>query len=199
MRVLLIGAGGTIGRAVARQLAPHHQLTTAGRSSGDLHLDLTDAASIERALGDHGPFDAVVSTAGNVVFAPLADLSADAWAIGLDDKLMGQVRLALAARRHLTEGGSITLTTGLTAQAPVRGGSAASLVNGALEAFVRTAALELPRRLRINAVSPGCVRESPPGHEDFFAGFELVPVERVALAYLRSVAGGETGRTYRVH
>jgi NAD(P)-dependent dehydrogenase (short-subunit alcohol dehydrogenase family) len=197
MRILLIGASGTIGREVGRQLANRHTVVTAGRSSGDVRIDLTAPGTVEDALASR--FDAVISTAGNVTFGPLAELREADWTLSLQDKLMGQVRLALAAARHVTDGGSITLTTGLTAQEPLRGGSVPSLVNGALEAFVQTAALELPRGIRINAVSPGCVLESPPGDDDYFRGFELIPVARVALGYVRSVEGGETGRTFRIH
>jgi len=199
MKILLIGASGTIGREVRRQLAERHEVVAAGRSSGEVRLDLTVPASVEMALTTHGPFDAVVSTAGNVAFGRLAELEASHWTQSLDDKLMGQVQLALSAARHLRDHGSITLTTGVTARQPVRGGAVASLVNGALEAFARTAALEMPRGIRLNAVSPGSVLESPPGHEDYFHGFELIPVARVALGYLRSVEGGDTGQTYRIH
>jgi NAD(P)-dependent dehydrogenase (short-subunit alcohol dehydrogenase family) len=199
MKILLIGASGTIGREVRHQLAERHEVVAAGRSSGEVRLDLTDPASVDAALTAYGPFDAVVSTAGNVAFGNLSQLDESQWTLSLNDKLMGQVRLALSAARHLNAGGSITLTSGLTAQEPVHGGSVASLVNGALEAFARTAALEMPRGIRLNVVSPGSVLESPPGHEEFFRGFELIPVARVALGYVRSVEGGDTGQTYRIH
>lgn len=198
-RVLLIGAGGTLGRAVAAELAPRHDVITAGRNSGDLRLDLRDADSIRAALAQAGPLDAVVCAAGNVQFAPLLQLSAADWAVGLEDKLMGQVRLAQLAAEYLRDGGSITLIGGILAEQPIRQGASASLVNGALEAFVRAAAIELPRGLRINLVSPSVFIESMPAYGPYFRGFDAVPVARAALAFSRSVEGAQTGQVLRVH
>ncbi|MBN8738561.1 MAG: short chain dehydrogenase [Lysobacterales bacterium 69-70] len=198
-RVLLVGASGTLGRAVAGELSARHDLLSAGRNSGELRLDLTDSDSIRAALAQAGPLDAVVCAAGNVHFAPLLQIGAAGWQVGLDDKLMGQVNLSLLAAEYLREGGSITLTGGVLADQPIRQGASASLVNGALEAFVRAAAIELPRGLRINLVSPTVLLEAMPAYAPYFRGFEPVPAARAALAYARSVEGAETGKVYRVH
>jgi NAD(P)-dependent dehydrogenase (short-subunit alcohol dehydrogenase family) len=198
-RVLLVGASGTLGRAVAGELAARHDLLGAGRNSGELRLDLTNSDSIRAALAQAGPLDAVVCAAGNVHFAPLLQIGAAGWQVGLDDKLMGQVNLSLLAAEYLRDGGSITLTGGVLADQPIRQGASASLVNGALEAFVRAAAIELPRGLRINLVSPTVLLEAMPAYAPYFRGFEPVPAARAALAYARSVEGAETGKVYRVH
>jgi NAD(P)-dependent dehydrogenase (short-subunit alcohol dehydrogenase family) len=154
LRILLVGAGGTLGRAVHAELAQRHGILTAGRNSGDHRVDLADSASIRGLFARVGEFDAIVSAAGNVHYAPLAAMTEDLYAIGLRDKLMGQVNFALLGAPHLRDGGSITLITGILGEHPIRSGSSASMVNGALEAFVRAAAIELPRGIRINAVSP---------------------------------------------
>jgi len=198
MKILLIGGEGTLGRAVAAELGQRHELIRAGRNSGDVRLDLTDAASVARALDALGTLDAVVSAAGDVAFGPLLDLTEEQWSLGLDSKLMGQVRLALAAVPHLADGGSITLTTGVLADEPIRFGASASLVNAALHGFVRAAAIELPRGLRINAVSPGVLAESMPGYAPYFRGFEPVPAARAALGFARSVEGADSGQVYRI-
>lgn len=198
-RLLLIGASGTLGRAVAAELGQRHDVITAGRTSGDLRLDLTDAESIRAALAQAGPLDAVVCAAGNVHFAPLLDMSAQQWNIGLADKLMGQVNLSLLAAQYLRDGGSITLTGGILAEQPIRQGASAALVNGGLESFVRAAAIELPRGLRINLVSPNVLTEAMPAYAPYFRGFEPVSGARSALAYSRSVEGAQTGQIYRVH
>lgn len=198
MRILLVGANGTIGSAVARELAARHEVVTAGRSGGDIRLDLADPASHGPALARAGRLDAVVSTAGNVHFGALADMTEELWGIGLRDKLMGQVHLALASSRVLADGGSITLTSGILSDTPIRYGASASLVNGGLDAFVRAAAIELPRGLRINVVSPNVLQESMPSYAPFFRGFEAVPAAKVALAYSRSVEGAQTGQVYKV-
>jgi NAD(P)-dependent dehydrogenase (short-subunit alcohol dehydrogenase family) len=161
LRILLVGASGTLGRAVAAELGQRHEVIAAGRSSGSIRIDLTDVQSILRGLKEAGELDAVISAAGTVTFAPLADFKAAAFGeslhtLGITDKLLGQVNLALAARDHLRDGGSITLTTGILSEQPIVAGSSASMVNGAVEAFVRAAAIELPRGLRINVISPTC-------------------------------------------
>lgn len=198
MKILLIGAQGTLGRAVREELGARHEVIAAGRNSGDLRIDLSDRNSIAAALAQVGPVDAVVSAAGNVAFGPLLDLTPEQWALGLNDKLMGQVNLALLASAHLNEGGSITLTTGILSDQPIRYGASATLVNSAIEGFVRAAAVELPRGIRINAVSPSVLQESMPGYAPYFRGFEAVPAARAALAFSRSVEGAQTGQVYRV-
>jgi NAD(P)-dependent dehydrogenase (short-subunit alcohol dehydrogenase family) len=199
MRILLVGANGTIGRAVARELGTRHQLVTAGRSGGDVRLDLADPASFGPAFARAGELDAVVSAAGNVHFGALAEMTDELWGIGLRDKLMGQVSLAVAAAKVLKDGGSVTLTSGILSEQPIRYGASASLVNGGLEAFVRAAAIELPRGIRINVVSPNVLVESLPVHGPYFRGFDAVPGAKVALAYSRSVEGAQTGQVYRVY
>jgi NAD(P)-dependent dehydrogenase (short-subunit alcohol dehydrogenase family) len=138
-----------------------------------------------------------------VNFAPLsaitpASAGESVYGLGLANKLMGQVNLTLAARDCLRDGGSITLIAGILSQEPIAMGSSASMVNGALESFARAAAIELPRGLRINVVSPTVFVESMGGYAPFFRGFEPVPVASAALAFSRSIEGRQTGQVYRV-
>lgn len=199
MKVLLVGAQGTVGRAVAAELGGRHEIISAGRQGGDLRLDLADPASLRAAFAKLGQVDAIVSAAGQVGWAPLLDLTEQQWAFSLHNKLMGQVNLALIGQAHLRDGGSITLTSGVLNHDPVAYGAAASLANGGIEGFVRAAAAELPRGLRINAVSPGVLVESMDALGPFFRGFQPVPGARVALGYARSVEGGQTGQVYAMH
>ncbi|NNG16644.1 MAG: short chain dehydrogenase [Gemmatimonadales bacterium] len=198
MRVLVVGASGTIGRAVVAELSKRHEVIAAGRTSGDVSLDITDAASIRAGFEHAGPVDALVSSTGTVKFAPFDQMGADDYEIGLKDKLMGQVNLVLIGREYLADGGSFTLTTGVLESDPIRMGTSASMVNGAVNAFVRAAAIEMPRGQRINAVSPGVIEEAMEGYAPFFRGFEPVPAARAALAYAKSVEGAQTGQVYRV-
>ncbi len=196
MKILVIGASGTLGRAVADHLAAHHEVLRAGRSSGDHHVDLTQDASVQALFAATGPLDAVIATTGQVHFGPIARMDATAFNTGLQDKLLGQVRLALAAQHHLREGGSITLTSGIISAQPIRDGANATAVNAALEGFVRAAAFELlPRGLRINVVSPTVLEESMEAYAPYFPGFEAIPAQRVALAYQRAVEGIQSGQT----
>lgn len=197
-RVLLVGATGTLGRAVHKELAPRHQVIAATRN-GKTKVDITDNGSIRRLFDSVGKVDAIACAAGHVHFGPLAQMTEELFAVGLRDKLMGQVNLTMIGREWLNDGGSITLISGILAEQPIRAGASASMVNGALEAFVRAAAIELPRGLRINVVSPNVFAESMPGYAPFFRGFEAIPVARAALAYSRSIEGAQTGQIYRVY
>ena len=93
-----------------------------------------------------GKVDAVVSAAGSVHFGPLLEMTPEQLQVGIGSKLMGQVHLALEAAKYLNAGGSVTLVAGTLSKDPIRYGASASLVNGALESFVRSAALEFPVR-----------------------------------------------------
>jgi len=199
MKILLVGASGTLGQAVARHLGQHHEILAAGRRSGALRVDLADDESVSALFAQTGPVDAVISTTGNVHFGPLQTMTAAQFNSGLQDKLLGQVRLALAAQHHLNPGGSITLTTGIISAQPIRDGVNATAVNQALEGFVRAAALELlPLGLRINAVSPNVLAESLASYGPYFPGFEAVPAQRAALAFQRAVEGIQSGETLTV-
>ncbi|WP_028453965.1 short chain dehydrogenase [Chitinilyticum litopenaei] len=198
MDILLIGANGTIGKAVATELGQRHRVISAGGNSGDEHVDLTDLASVEALFARVGPVDAVAIAAGNLHFGPLAEFTPEQYAIGLNDKLMGQVNVVLAGQKVLRDGGSFTLISGVLSDDPITYGSSASMVNAALEGFARSAAIELPRGLRINVVSPTVLTESLEGYGPYFRGFESVPAARVALAYSKSVEGAQTGQVYRV-
>lgn len=197
-KVLLIGASGTIGQAVQANLGARHDVITVGRSSGMHRADFSQPGSVAQLFKAVGQVDAIVSTAGNLHFGPLADMTPEQFNRGLQDKLLGQVQLALIGQKYLADGGSITLTSGILAIEPVRNGASATAVNAAIEGFVAAAAIELPRGLRINAISPTVLTESMGSYGPFFPGFESVPAARVALAYQRSVEGAQTGRVYRV-
>ncbi|MFI9307484.1 short chain dehydrogenase [Streptomyces triculaminicus] len=198
MRILLVGAGGTLGGAVNRALMERgHEVIGVGRSGGDLVCDVTDPEAVARMYGQAGPLDAVAVAAGDAVFRPLAELSADDFAATFRGKALSQLELVRQGARHVAETGSFTLVSGILTEEPIVAGSAASAANGAVEAFVRAAAIELPPR-RINVVSPTVAEESLPAYGPFFAGMEPVPASRVATAYVRSIEGAQTGQVYRV-
>jgi NAD(P)-dependent dehydrogenase (short-subunit alcohol dehydrogenase family) len=198
MKILLIGASGTIGSAVAEELAPRHAIVRIGRRSGEEQVDISDSASIRKLFERVGAFDALVCAAGNVTFAALGEMSASDFALGLQDKLMGQVNLLLIGREFASEGASFTFTSGVLSHEPIRTGASASLVNGAVDAFVRAAAIEMPRSMRVNSVSPTVVVEAMASYASYFRGFKPVPAAEVALAYAKSVEGLQTGQNYRV-
>lgn len=198
MKILIVGAGGTLGQAVAAELGQRHEIVRAGRSSGDVRVDLRDAASVEAMYREVGELDAVICAAGKVPFKPLAELGEAHYLEGLQDKLLGQVRLVVAGTPRLRDGGSFTLITGILTEQPIVAGACASMVNGAVEAYVRAAAIELPRGLRINVVSPTVLTEAMDSYGPFFRGFEPVTAAKAALAFSRSVEGRQTGQVYKI-
>jgi NAD(P)-dependent dehydrogenase (short-subunit alcohol dehydrogenase family) len=199
LKIILIGAGGTIGRAVATELGARHELIRAGRNGPDVRVDITDARSIADMYARVGQVDAVVSAAGHAYFGPLATMTEANVYVGIRDKLMGQVNLVLLGHERLSDGGSFTLTTGVLADDYIRNGAAASLANGAIEAFVRAAALEMPRGQRINVVSPTVIAEALDKYGPYFRGFAPVSAARAALGYAKSVEGAQTGQIIRIH
>ncbi|WP_411201928.1 short chain dehydrogenase [Kosakonia cowanii] len=198
MKIIVIGATGTLGRAVVAELGQDNEVISVGLTHGDLQVDLTRDESVEALFAQTGRVDAIIATTGSLFFGPLTAMRAEDFASGLNDKLLGQVRLALIGQHHLNDGGSITLTSGIIGSEPIAQGVNATAVNAALEGFVRAAACELPRGLRINVVSPTVLSESVEKYGAFFPGFESVPAARAALAYRRSVHGVQTGRTFTV-
>lgn len=199
MKIVIVGASGTVGSAVTELLAKDHQVIRVGHRQGDATVDMTNGASIATLFEGIGRFDALVVASGNVAFNALTELTDEQWQTGLESKLMGQIRLTRAAIPHLNDKGSITLISGILSEEPINWGVSASTINGAIEHFVRAAACELPRGLRINVVSPTVLEESMSKYADFFPGFVPVPAARVAQAYKKSVLGVQSGQVFRVN
>jgi len=197
MKVMVIGGTGAIGSAVVEQLRLRHEVIVVGARGGQHQADIEDISQVRALFGKVGRVDAVVVAAGALHVGPLAELAPEHFHVGLRGKLMGQVNVALVAREFLNDGGSITLTSGVDTEQPIRGAVAASTANAAVQGFVRAAAIELPHGLRINAVSPTVLRESVHLFGELFTGFEPIAASRAALSYARSVDGAETGRVYR--
>jgi NAD(P)-dependent dehydrogenase (short-subunit alcohol dehydrogenase family) len=191
MKIILIGATGTIGKEVAAQLAARHDVVRVHRH-GDLRADIEDAASIAALYDRVGDFDAVVCCAGGGRFGPLAKLTDADFEYSLRSKLMGQVNVVRLGLDRIRDGGSFTLTSGVLATKPAPGSAALSPVNAAVDAFARAAALELPRGLRVNVVSPPWVQETLVAlGRDPAPG---LPAAQVARAYVAAVEGTATGQ-----
>ncbi|MGI5339297.1 short chain dehydrogenase [Streptomyces sp. CA-181903] len=198
MKILLVGASGTIGRTVHTVLTGRgHQVVTVGRTGGDLRADVSDPAAVTRLYEQVDGLDAVAVAAGDAVFAPLGALTYDDLAATLRSKALSQLELVRQGARHIAPDGSFTLVTGVLTHEPIPAGAAAAAANGAVDAFVRAAAVELAPQ-RVNAVSPGVVAESGDAYDSVFPGMGTVPAEQVAQAYVRSIEGRLTGRTFRV-
>ncbi len=198
MRILIIGAAGALGQAAVQALKGRHEIITAGRSSGDLKVDLLDRQSIGKMYKEAGKLDAVVTCTGHAHFGPLATMTDDQFMTGLKDKLMGQVNVVLIGQLLINDKGSFTLTGGVLDRDPIRKGVNASAVNGALNAFAMSAAIELERGVRINVVSPTVLEVSAKKYDGFFPGHVPVSSERVGYAYVKCVEGAITGQVVKL-
>ena len=198
MKIIVVGGTGTIGRAVIHALAKHHDIISVGQKNGDIQTDITEISSIEKMYQAIGKFDALISTTGKVHFEKLSEFNSQKYFFGLQNKLMGQVNLVLVGLKYINDAGSFSLTSGILSDDPIREGSSAAMVNGAINSFVKSAAIEMPRNIRINAISPTVLTESMDQFGNYFAGFESVPASRVALAYSKSVLGAQTGQIYTI-
>ncbi len=191
MRIILIGASGTIGQAVHDVLSGEHDVVGVGRTSGQLHADISEPESLELLFEEASPFDAVICVAGGAAFGSLDELSDDDFQLGLSSKLMGQINMVRRGMAEIADEGSFTLTSGVLSQNPTPGSSSISMVNAGVEAFARAAALELPRGLRVNVVSPPWVSETLAeiGRDPA----DGLPAADVARSYVVSVEGQMNG------
>ncbi len=199
MKILLIGGTGTIGKSVAEKLKLDHEVIIASKSNGDYKVDLTSVESIEKMYKDIPNIDAVISATGASRFSDLSELTPEINEIAINSKLKGQVNLVLIGQHYINEGGSFTLTTGIMMDDPILKGSSAAMANGAVAGFVKSAAIELKRNIRINTVSPNVLEESIDKFGAFFKGFNPVPADKVANAFVKSVEGAQTGQVYKVY
>jgi NAD(P)-dependent dehydrogenase (short-subunit alcohol dehydrogenase family) len=191
MRILVVGATGTIGRKVVAALQSDHDIVAVSHGHTPITVDLGNPASIHAMYRVVGRIDAVVSAAGRAKFAALDTLTDDDFAFSVGNKLMGQINLVRFGLDYIADAGSFTLTAGFLARAPTPGATAISMVNAGLEGFARGAALDLPRRIRVNVVSPPWVTETLEAlHRDPSGG---VPAAVVARWYVESVTGTQTG------
>jgi len=192
MKILVVGATGTIGAAVTKALEARHKVLCASQSRSPLAVDLVDRESIKRLYAGVGLVDAVVCVAGQAAFRPLLALTDADFALGITNKLMGQVNLVRLGIDTVTDGGSFTLTSGILSRQPMVGGASISMVNAGLEGFTRAAAMELPRGVRINVIAPGWVRETLVAMKmDPSVG---TPAALVAHTYVEAVEGRMTGQ-----
>ena len=198
MRILVVGAEGMVGRAAIAGLSKGHDIIKAGRTSGDVQVDVMSEDSVKSLFAKLGKVDAVVAAMGHSHFGPVSAMTPTQFLDGLKDKVMGQINLVLLGLSFVNDGGSFTLTSGILSYEPIRQGSNAAACDGAIDSFVIGAAIEMPRAIRINAVSPGLLADAAQKYDGFFPGHEPVSNARVGLGYAKSVEGAITGQVIRV-
>ena len=197
MRIIVIGASGTIGSSIVGALEKDHQIVKVGYKSGDVQANISDPASIEAMYKKIGSFDALICAAGDGYFGPLSNMTDANFRVSVEGKFMSQVNLVLIGQRYISPKGSFTLTSGSLDNDPVPFATSVSAVNAAIDGFVRGAAIELENGVRINSVAPGVV-EASPVYFPYFPGQIPATMHQVAQAYVRSALGAQTGQTYSV-
>lgn len=198
MKIVIVGATGTIGKKISFDLKQNHEVIEVGSKSGDIHADITDPGSLKRLFNEIGSFDALASATGTGHFGPLRAMKAEDFNSGLQSKLLGQVNLVLTGQHYIKPKGSFTLISGILSDNPVANSTNLASVNAAINGFVKAAAYELEQDVRINAVSPGVVEDSPDLF-DAFPGHVPVAMERVVQAFRKSVLGIISGEVIRVY
>jgi NAD(P)-dependent dehydrogenase (short-subunit alcohol dehydrogenase family) len=200
MKILVVGATGTIGKAVVNELQGEDvEVITASRSNSDVEVDITSQDSIKNMFEKLGKIDALVSTAGAAHFGLVEEMTPEQNLVAVNSKLLGQINLVLLGLNYIKDNGSITLITGILMDDPIVNAASAAMANGGVRAFVKSAAIELPRGIRINSVSPNMLEESIEKYGPLFKGFEPVKGKSVALAFKKSVFGAQTGQSYNVY
>lgn len=198
MKIIIVGANGAVGKTAVEALSGRHEIITVGRTSGDVQADIEDIESIRAMYGQIGKVDAVVCAIGNGHFGPVDEMTSEQFMLGINRKTLPQVNLVLEGFTYLNDGGSFTLTSGVLNRDPIAGGSCAAAANGALDGFVVGAAVDMPRGIRINVVSPEILEASRAKYDGFFRGHVHVSDEAVALAYSKAVEGCLSGQVFIV-
>jgi len=198
MKVIIVGANGAVGQTAVDALSARHEVIKVSRSNGDVQMDIEDIDSIRAMYQQVGKVDAVVSAVGHGHFGGVAEMTTEQFMKGINHKVLPQVNLVLEGFDYINDGGSFTLTSGVLNRDPISGGSCAAAANGALDGFVVGAAVDMPRAIRINAVSPEVLEVSREKYDGFFRGHIHVSNEDVGLAYSKAVEGCLTGQVFIV-
>lgn len=199
MKIVIIGGNGTIGKTVVSHFKQNNEVLIAGRTNGDLTVDIADSNSIKAMFETIGKLDAIICIAGEAKWDDFHKLSEEDYHIGLKSKLMGQVNLVRIGQNYLNPNGSITLSTGILADDPVVKTTSASMVNGGIHSFTKAVALEIENGIRVNVVSSGMVEDAYEKYKDYFPGHNPIPMEKVINGYVRSVNGKGNGQIIRIY
>lgn len=193
MKAVIIGATGTIGKAVATLLSDRgHEVVRASRHTQP-GVDITDPASISAFYTTIGEVDAIIYTAaGTLSYSTVSELTDEGIRLDINSKLLGQVNLVRRGLTHVRPGGVFILTGGTFFYNPWPKSSVITLVSGGLEGFVRGAALDLKDTHRIVIVHPPAVREW--AIKIGMDGSPFPPAATVAEAYLAALEGKMTGQ-----
>jgi NAD(P)-dependent dehydrogenase (short-subunit alcohol dehydrogenase family) len=198
MKIIIVGATGTMGQHLTSAFEKEHEIIRVASKGGDIQADITSTESIENLFKQVGPFDALISTAGPTYVGPWGKMTDQEFRKGIEGKLMGQVNLVLIGQHYINSKGSFTLITGALTQEPQLNFANASAANGAVEGFVRAAAIELENGIRINAVSPTVI-EASPQYFPYFPGEIPTTMQQLEYGFRKSVFGAHTGQIIKLY
>lgn len=184
MKILVIGANGTIGKLIIPVFRQKHEVITAGRNGGDVVVDISSSSSIENMFRQVYGIDACICIAGESATDAVSIITEEQIHIGVRSKLIGQMNLVRIGQHCLNDHGSFTLISGKLGDEPVKHSVGKAFVNGAINSFVKAASLDMQRSIRINAVSP-----APIVH---------VNAAELYTGYLTSVESTVNGQVIRV-
>ena len=193
MKIIFVGATGTMGKHLSSAFEKEHEVIRVATDSGDIQANITSTESIENLFKQVGSFDALISTAGPTYVGPWQKMTDKEFRKGVEGKMMGQINLVLIGQHYINPKGSFTLITGGLTHEPQLNFANASAANGAVEGFVRAAAIELENGIRINAVSPTVIENSPQ-YFPFFPGEIPVTMKQLEYGFRKSVFGANTGQ-----
>jgi NAD(P)-dependent dehydrogenase (short-subunit alcohol dehydrogenase family) len=166
--VLVIGGARYLGAAIARRAAESGAHVIIGGRDLDLarsqarklpgadavRLDLSQESTIQEAARSLGAVDHIVSTASAPHNVPVSELEHDRIVGAFEAKVFGPMLVAKHFAPNLSDGGSITLFSGIAAWKPATGFAVMDVTNGAVQFLTSHLAVELAP-VRVNAISPG--------------------------------------------
>lgn len=200
---LVVGGTAGIGQAIAQRLSQSGaQVVVAARGDEGLNAfqdwsggkalcvkaDTTDAdqvkAMVDETVRRLGRLDVAFNVAANIQLAEIVSMPDQDW----DLVQSGVLRSVFLCLKHQAaqmiaqgHGGSIVNISSVSAHIPARGASAYSSAKAAVEAFTRSAALELAAHsIRVNALSPGLVATPFTQQMLSVAGVRSAYAERIA-------------------
>ncbi len=148
----------------ARVAVTGRDQTTLARAAGEgllaVRADIgrlaESRASIERIAEALGTIDVLFVNAGIGGFAAVPEVTEEFWDSLHDVNLRGAFFAVQAALAHLRDGGAIVMTGSIGSVLALPGNAVYAAAKAGLRAVARTLAVELlPRRIRVNVVSPG--------------------------------------------